>query len=64
MKQNVKARQCERLLTISLRVWGILPFRFQVLADGFQRVLSQTSAETSGPPHKTWQLELLLAREG
>jgi hypothetical protein len=55
---------CKRLLIISLRFFGIPPFRFYALADGIHKVLSQTSPETSSPPPKTWQLELLLAWEG
>jgi hypothetical protein len=55
---------CERLLIIPLRFFGIPPFRFYALVDGIHKLLSQTSPETSGPPPKTWQLELLLAWEG
>jgi hypothetical protein len=63
--QKLKLRiLCERLLIISLRFIGIPPFRFYALADGSHKVLSQTSPEPSGPPPKTWQLELLLAWEG
>jgi hypothetical protein len=54
---------CEKLLIISLRFFGIPPFRFYALAEGIRNLLSQTSSETPGPPSKTWQLELLLAWE-
>ena len=55
---------CERLLIISLRFFGIPPFRFYALAEGIRKVLSQTSPETASPPPETWQMELLLAWEG
>ena len=54
---------CEKLLIISLRFFGIPPFRFSALAEGIRKVLSQTRPETPGPPPKTWQLELLPAWE-
>jgi hypothetical protein len=55
---------CERLLIISLRFFGIPPFRFYALANGIRKVLSQTSPEASGPPPRTCQLGLLPAWEG
>jgi hypothetical protein len=55
---------CEKLLIISLRFFGIPPFRFYALADGIRKVLSETRPETPGPPSKSWQLELLLAWKG
>ena len=54
---------CEKLLIISLRFFGIPPFRFYALADGIRKILSQTSPPASGPPPETWQLDLLLAWE-
>jgi len=62
--QKLKLRiLCERLRIISLRFFGIPPFRFYALAEGIHKVLSQTRPEPSGPPPKNWQLELLLAWE-
>jgi len=52
---------CERLLIISLRFFGIPPFRFYALADGIRRVLSHTGPETHSPPPQNLQLELFLA---
>ena len=54
---------CEKLLIISLRFFGIPPFRFYALAEGIRKVLSQTNSYTPSPPPKTSQLELLLAWE-
>jgi len=52
---------CERLLIISLRFFGIPPFRFYALADGIRRALSHTGLETHSPPPQNLQFELLLA---
>jgi len=59
--QKMKLRiLCEKLLIISQRFFGIPPFRFYALAEGIQKILSQTSPS---PPEKSLpslQLELLL----
>lgn len=52
---------CEKLLIISLRFFGIPPFRFYALADGIRRALSNTGPETHDPPPQNLQLELFLA---
>ncbi|MHB1937582.1 MAG: hypothetical protein ACYCOR_13480 [Acidobacteriaceae bacterium] len=59
-----RVRSCEKLLIISQRFFGIPPFRFYALADGIQRILSQTSLD---PPQQTppsSQMDLLLGWQG
>ena len=55
---------CEKLLIISLRFFGVPPFRFYALADGIRKLLSQTSPQASTPPPQSPQMELLLAWSG
>ena len=54
----------EKLLIISLRFFGIPPFRFYALAEGIRKVLSQGRPPTCAPPPDTWPLQLFLAWHG
>lgn len=54
---------CDKLLIISLRFFGIPPFRFYALAEGIGKVLSQSRPEKPSVPRESWQLELLLGWE-
>ena len=59
--QKMKLRiLCEKLLIISQRFFGIPPFRFYALAEGIQKILSQTSPSPPEKPLPSLQLELLL----
>lgn len=63
--QKMKLRiLCEKLLIISQRFFGIPPFRFYALADGIQKILSQTNPSPPTNQLPSQQLELLLAWEG
>ena len=60
--QKLKLRLLtEKLLIISLRFFGIPPFRFYALAEGIRKVLAQGRPPTTAPPPDTWPLQLLLA---
>jgi len=63
--QKMKLRLLtEKLLIISLRFFGIPPFRFYALAEGIRKVLSQGRPPTCAPPPDTWPLQLFLAWHG
>ena len=63
--QQMKLRiLCEKLLIISQRFFGIPPFRFYALADGFRRILSQGTFRPPEMPPRSLQLELTLGWEG
>jgi hypothetical protein len=63
--QKLKLRLLtEKLLIISLRFFGIPPFRFYALADGIRNVLSKGRPPTSSPPPDSWPLQLFLAWHG
>jgi hypothetical protein len=60
--QKLKLRLLtEKLLIISLRFFGIPPFRFYALAEGIRKVLSQGRPPNCAPPPDTWPLQLFLA---
>jgi hypothetical protein len=60
--QEIKLRiLTEKLLIISLRFFGIPPFRFYALAEGIRKMLSQGRPPTCAPPADTWPLQLFLA---
>jgi hypothetical protein len=52
---------CQELLIISLRFFGIPPFRFYALADGIRKLLAQTTPNAPNPPPTSPQLALLFA---
>jgi hypothetical protein len=55
---------CEKLLIISQRFFGILPFRFYALADGIGNILSRSGpSPLAGDSPTNVQLELLLGWE-
>lgn len=63
--QKLKLRRlAEKRLIISLRFFGIPPFRFYALADGIRQALSQSTPPTGSPPPDTWPLPLFLAGHG
>jgi hypothetical protein len=64
--QKLKLRLLtEKLLIISLRFFGIPPFRFYALAEGCRKVLSQGRPPTCcAPPPDTWPVQLFLAWHG
>ena len=63
--QKLKLRLLtEKLLIISLRFFGIPPFRFYALAEGIRKVLAQGRPPTCNPPPDTWPLQLFLAWHG
>jgi hypothetical protein len=63
--QKMKLRLLtEKLLIISLRFFGIPPFRFYALAEGIRKVLSKAPPPTGAPPADTWPLQLFLAWNG
>jgi len=63
--QKMKLRLLtEKLLIISLRFFGIPPFRFYALAEGIRQVLSKAPPPTCAPPADTWPLQLFLAWNG
>ena len=63
--QKMKLRLLtEKLLIISLRFFGIPPFRFYALAEGISKALSQGRPPTCAPPPDTWPLQLFLAWHG
>jgi hypothetical protein len=63
--QKMKLRLLtEKLLIISLRFFGIPPFRFYALAEGIRKVLSQGRPPTCAPPPDTWPVQLFLAWHG
>jgi hypothetical protein len=63
--QKMKLRLlAEKLLIISLRFFGIPPFRFYALAEGIRKVLSQGRPSICAPPSDTWPLQLFLAWHG
>jgi hypothetical protein len=63
--QKLKLRLLtEKLLIISLRFFGIPPFRFYALAEGIRKALSQGRPPTCAPPADTWPLQLFLAWHG
>ncbi len=63
--QKLKLRLLtEKLLIISLRFFGIPPFRFYALAEGIRKALSQGRPPTCAPPPDTWPLQLFLAWHG
>jgi len=63
--QKLKLRLLtEKLLIISLRFFGIPPFRFYALAEGIRKVLSQGRPPTCAPPPDTWPVQLFLAWHG
>ena len=63
--QKLKLRLLsEKLLIISLRFFGIPPFRFYALAEGIRKVLSQGRPSTCAPPPDTWPVQLFLAWHG
>ena len=63
--QKMKLRLLtEKLLIISLRFFGIPPFRFYALAEGIRKALSQARPPTCAPPSDTWPMQLLLAWHG
>jgi hypothetical protein len=60
--QKLKLRLLtEKLLIISLRFFGIPPFRFYALAEGIRKVLARGRPPTPAPPPDTWPLQLFLA---
>jgi hypothetical protein len=60
--QKMKLRLLtEKLLIISLRFFGIPPFRFYALADGIRKALAQGRPPTCNPPPDSWPLQLFLA---
>ena len=61
MKQRLLT---EKLLIISLRFFGIPPFRFYALADGIRKALAQGRPPTCSPPPDTWPVQLFLAWHG
>jgi len=63
--QKLKLRLlAEKLLIISLRFFGIPPFRFYALAEGIRKALGQGRAPTPTPPAETWPQQLFLAWHG
>jgi hypothetical protein len=63
--QKMKLRLLtEKLLIISLRFFGIPPFRFYALAEGIRKGLSQGRPPPCAPPPDTWPLQLFLAWHG
>ena len=63
--QKMKLRLLtEKLLIISLRFFGIPPFRFYALADGIRKALAQGRPPTCSPPPDTWPVQLFLAWHG
>ena len=63
--QKMKLRLlAEKLLIISLRFFGIPPFRFYALAEGIRKVLSRPQPPSCAPPTDTWPLQLFLAWHG
>ncbi len=63
--QKLKLRLLtEKLLIISLRFFGIPPFRFHALAEGIRKVLSQGRPPTTAPPPDSYPLQLFLAWHG
>jgi hypothetical protein len=63
--QKLKLRLLtEKLLIISLRFFGIPPFRFYALAEGIRKALSQGRPPTCAPPPDTWPVQLFLAWHG
>ncbi len=63
--QKMKLRLlAEKLLIISLRFFGIPPFRFYALAEGIRKVFSQGRPPSCAPPAETWPQQLFLAWQG
>ena len=63
--QKLKLRLlAEKLLIISLRFFGIPPFRFYALAEGIRKALGQGRPPTPTPPAETWPQQLFLAWHG
>jgi hypothetical protein len=63
--QQMKLRiLCEKLMIISQRFFGIPPFRFNALADGIRRILSQGTFSPPEMPPPNQQMELTLGWEG
>jgi len=63
--QKLKLRLLtEKLLIISLRFFGIPPFRFYALADGIRQALTPGRPPTCSPPPPSLPLQLFLAWHG